>query len=103
VFEVGWGDFDHVELPNRLPLMIAEKGEHGTESGAESSADFWRVGTDNGELAVVDLELILPLGEVPHLARAFWSPITAVKTHDERKASRELGQFDKLVAVIRKL
>ena len=103
MFEVGRGDFNHVKLPNRLPLMIAEKGERGTQSGAKSSADFRGIGADYRKLAVVDLELILPLGEVPHLARAFWSPVAAVKTHDERKASRELGQFDKLVAVIRKL
>jgi hypothetical protein len=88
-------------LPDRFALMIAEKGERSTQSGTEGGAHFRRIGTDNGELAVVDLELVLPLGEVPHLARAFWSPVATIEAHNERKASGKLGQLDRLVPVVR--
>lgn len=58
-------DLDDVERGDGLPLMIAQEGEGGAETGAECRGDLRRVGGDDRELAVVDGEVALELREVP--------------------------------------
>ena len=85
------GDFDDIELPDGLTFMVTEKGEGGAESDSEGRAHFCRVRTDDGELTVVDLQVLLQFDEAPHLARAFRSPIAPVEAHDQWKATRQFG------------
>jgi hypothetical protein len=101
VFEIGRCHFDHIELPDGLTLMVTEEGEGSAESGSEGRAHFCRVRTDDGKLTVVDLQILLQFEEAPHLARAFRSPIAAVKAQDQRKATGEFGQRHGLMPMIR--
>ncbi len=91
VFEVRRGHFNHVELPDGLSLVVAEKREGGIETGTERRENLGRVRADHGQLAVVDLQVILQIDETPNLARAFRSPIAAVEAQNERKAVGEFG------------
>jgi hypothetical protein len=61
----GRGDLDEVERGNGVPLMIREEGEGGPEPGPERRRHLGRIGRHDGELAVVDRELVLKLREVP--------------------------------------
>ena len=59
VFEIRWGHFHDFELTDGLTLVVTEKGICGSQSGAEGSADFRRVGANRSQLAVVDLQILL--------------------------------------------
>jgi hypothetical protein len=45
--------------------MIAQERERRAQPGAERAGHVGSVGADHGQVAVVDVELALPLGEVP--------------------------------------
>jgi hypothetical protein len=51
-------------------------------------------------VAIVDPQFILQFHKVPHLARAFGSPVPPVETQDERKASGEFGEPDGLLVMV---
>lgn len=57
--EIRGRDFSHVELGDCLAFVVAEKRERGSEAGAKGRADFRRIRTDDGELAIVDLQVFL--------------------------------------------
>jgi hypothetical protein len=59
VFEIRWGHFYDIELPDGLTLVVTEKRIRRSQSGAEGRADFRRVGADDGQLTIVDLEVLL--------------------------------------------
>ena len=59
VSEIGWGYFYDIELPDGLTLVVTEKRISRSQSGAEGRADFWRVGADDSQLIVVDLQILL--------------------------------------------
>ena len=46
-------------LPDGVTFVVTEKGICRSKSGAEGRADFWRVGADDGQLTVVDLQILL--------------------------------------------
>ena len=98
VFEIGWCHFNRIELSDSPTLVITEKCERRSESGSEGRTDFCRIRTDDRQLTVVDLQVLLQLREAPHLARAFRSPIAAVEAHDQRKATGQFGQRDQVDA-----
>ena len=100
VFGIRRCDLNNVELPNGFALMVAEKCKGSTHASPEGGTDLWRVSADHSEITVVHPQLILQVGEVPNLARAFWSPVSAIEAEDKRKALGELGEFDVLVAMI---
>jgi hypothetical protein len=102
VFEIGRCDFNDIELSDGLTFVIAEKGERRGESGSEGRADFGWIRTDDRQLTVVDLQVLLQLIEAPNLARAFRSPIAAVEAYDQRKTLRQFRQGDRLMPMIRK-
>ena len=54
-----WRYFGHVELPDGFAFVIAEKGESCIQTGAEGGTDLWCVGTDDGEFAVADSQVVL--------------------------------------------
>jgi len=104
MLEAGRGQLDDVELADRAPLVVAEERDDGSaEACAERGRDLGRIGADDGEMAVVDLELGLKGCEVPDLARALRSPVASVEAHDERKPLGELREPDGGISVIRKL
>ena len=59
VSEIGRGHFYDIELPDGLTLVVTEKRIRRSQSGAVGRADFWRVGADDGQLTVVDLQVLL--------------------------------------------
>ena len=59
VSEIRWGHFHDIELPDGLTLVVTEKRIRRSQSGAEGRADFCRVGADDGQLTVVDLQVLL--------------------------------------------
>lgn len=59
VFEIRRSHFHDIELPYSLTLVVTKEGVRGSQSAAEGSADFWRVGADNGQLTVVDVQVLL--------------------------------------------
>ena len=83
--------------------MIAQERKGGAESCAERRRDLGRVRRDHRELAVVDGEFVLELGQVPQLAPALRSPVPAVEAHDERELARERGEADRLGSMIGQL
>ena len=82
VFEIGWCHFNDIELSDGLTLMITEKCERRSESGSEGRTDFGGIRTDDRQLSVVDLQVLLQFDEAPHLARTFRSPITTIEADD---------------------
>lgn len=104
VLEAGRGQLDDVELADGAPLVVAEERDDGrAEARAERGGDLGRVGADDGDVAIVDLEFGLEGYEVPDLARAFRSPVAPVEAHDERKPLGELREPDGGAGVIRQL
>jgi hypothetical protein len=104
MLEAGRGQLDDVELVDRAPLVVAEERDDGrAEACAERGGDLGRIGADNGEMAVVDLELGLKGNEVPNLARALRSPVASVEAHDERKPLGKLREAHGCTGVIRQL
>jgi hypothetical protein len=104
MLEAGSGQLDDVELAYRAPLVVAEERDDGcAEACAERGRDLGRIGADDGEVAIVDLELGLKGCEVPDLARALRSPVATVEAHNERKALGELREPDGGTGVIRQL
>ncbi len=59
VSEIRWGHFHDIELPDGLTLVVTEKRVRRSQSGAVGRADFWRVGADDRQLTVVDLQVLL--------------------------------------------
>jgi hypothetical protein len=51
--------FHDIELPDGLTLVVTEKRVRRSQSGAEGRADLWRVGADDGQLTVVDRQVLL--------------------------------------------
>jgi len=90
IFEIWRRHFHDIELPDGATLVVTEKSEGGAESSSEGRAHFGRICADDGQLAVIDLQVLLQFIEAPHLLRAFRSPIAAVKAQDQRKAVRQL-------------
>ena len=82
-------------------LVVAQERQGGAQANTKGVRDLGRIRTDDGEVAIVDPQLILQFHEVPHLARAFGSPVPAVETQDERKASGEFGEPDGLITMVR--
>ena len=80
---------DDVESRDGAPLVVAQECEGGAEPGAERRGDLGRVRRDHRELAVVDGEFVLELGQVPQLAPALRSPVPTVEAHDERELACE--------------
>ncbi len=101
VLGVWGGDFDNVELLDRRAFMIAEERKRGSHTSAKGCTDLRRIGTDDRQITVVHSEVVLQMGQVPHLARAFWSPVAPVEAQDEWKTVGELGELDDLGAMIR--
>lgn len=104
MLEAGRGPLDDVELADRPPLVVAEERDDGrAEACPERGGDLGRIGADDDDVAIVDLELRLEGCEVPNLARALWSPVSPVEAHDERKPLGELRERDGSAGVIRQL
>ena len=104
MLETGRGPLDDVELADRAPLVVAKERDGGrAETCAEGGGDLGRIGADDGEVAIVDLELGLKGCEVPDLARALRSPVASVEAHDEREPLGELREPDGGTGVIRQL
>jgi hypothetical protein len=59
VSEIRWGNFHDAELPDGMTLVVTEKRILRRQPGAESRADFWRIGADDGQLTIVDLQVLL--------------------------------------------
>jgi hypothetical protein len=59
IFEIGRRHFHHIELPDGPTLVVTEKRKSGSEPGSEGRAHFGRICTDDGQLAVVDLQFLL--------------------------------------------
>ncbi len=89
VSEIRWGHFDDIELPDGLTLVVAEKRIGRSQSGAEGRADFWRIGANNSQFAVIDLQVLLKFYKAPQLPRTFGSPVATVEAQDQRKATRQ--------------
>jgi hypothetical protein len=90
VFGIRRRYLNNVELPNGFALMVAEKRKGSTHASPEGGTDLRRVSTDHGEVTVVHSQFILQVGEVPNLARAFWSPVPTIEAEDKRKAFGKL-------------
>ena len=59
VFEIWRGHFHDIELPDGAAFMVTEKCVGRSKPGAKGRTDFWRIGADDRQLAVVDLQVIL--------------------------------------------
>lgn len=59
ISEIRWGYFYDIELPDGLTPVVTEKRIGRIQSGAERRADFWRVRADDGQLIVIDLQILL--------------------------------------------
>src|SRR5262245_44667136 len=102
VLEAGRRHLDDVELPDRASLVVTqERDDRGAQASAKRGGDLGRVGADDGQMAIVDLELGLEGGEVPDLARALRSPVPPIKAHDQRKPLSKLRELDESTSVIR--
>jgi hypothetical protein len=84
-------------------VVAEERDDRGAQACAERGADLGRVGADDGDVGIVDLEFGLEGYEVPDLARALRSPVAPVEAHDERKPLGELREPDRGAGVIRQL
>ena len=59
ISEIRRGYFHDIELPDGLTLVVTEKRIRRSQSAAEGRAHFWRIRADDGQLAVVDLQVLL--------------------------------------------
>ncbi len=100
VFEIRWGHFHNIELPDGLTLVVTEKRVCRSQSSAKGCAHFWWISADNGQLTVVDLQILLQFDKAPQLPRAFRSPIAAVEAENQRKAARKFRERNRLLPMI---
>ena len=90
----------HIELNNSLVLVVAQKRKGGAQANTKGVRDLGRIRADYGEVAIVHAQIILQFHEVPHLARAFGSPVPTVETQDKGKTSGEFGEPHGLLAMV---
>src|SRR4029450_2397635 len=81
-------------------FVVAQEGKVGAQANPKGISALRRIGTDHGEVTIVDPQFILQFHKVPYLARAFGSPVPPVETQDERKAFGEFGEPDGLLAMV---
>ena len=97
------GGLDHIELLDRRSVLIAQKRKRGSQTRPESRITLGAIGRDHGELAIIDLELLLVFGQETQLRLAFGSPVTAVEIHHYRKPFGDLREPDGFSFVVGKL
>ena len=96
IFEIGWGHLYDPELTNRLTLMITKNVYVAPSPVRKAALTSGGSVLNNGQLAVIDLQVLLKFDKAPQLPRTFRSPISHDRNSRSAESHSPVGKHDQI-------